>query len=523
MNRVLLVTTFFLFTLFRIAPAQTLRTAPANPDSALQHILAALDGAQLSLRDAINSALANATSVRTAEAAYRAARGSWRKEAGAFDPSLFFTFNHIAQQLPTSSPFAGADVLTTKQNDMSGGLRMTLPIGTSIEASVSAVRLQTNSGFAFLNPEYTAFGNLSVRQPLFGFLTSNKNLSRTDKELEAAKARYDQESLAIGAQVEQNYWDLYAAERDYAVQKLTRDRAEAFLKETETRAKTGLIGPNQVANARTFRAEQEILLLDREEQLDRISDQLASLIGRRPEGGKRRWLATDDPPDEFPVEDITTLVEKAKDTNLDLRAAKADVESRRSVSSAAFWEALPKLDLVGSIGGSGLSGVPQQVVFFGSPQPLSPRSGSLGGAISQAVKRDFPSWSLGVEFSVPIGLRSGFGEEERLEAETVIAEQREIHVARLLEEQVRTSARELWNGARRLKAAKEGVEAAQEQVRIGQIEFQNGRSTAFELVRLTADFAAAQQRYSQALVRSAKAAAHLRQLTSGAYEGPTRR
>jgi outer membrane protein TolC len=379
------------------------------------------------------------------------------------------------------------------------------------------VRLQTNSGFAFLNPEYTAFGNLSVRQPLFGFLTSNKNLSRTDKELEAAKARYDQESLAIGAQVEQSYWDLYAAERDYAVQKLTRDRAEAFLKETETRAKTGLIGPNQVANARTFRAEQEILLLDREEQLDGISDQLASLIGRRPEGGKRRWLATDDPPDEFPVEDIATLVEKAKDTNLDLRAAKADVESRRSVSSAAFWEALPKLDLVGSIGGSGLSGAPQQVVFFGSPQPLSPRSGSLGGAISQAVKRDFPSWSLGVEFSVPIGLRSGFGEEERLEAETVIAEQREIHVARLLEEQVRTSARELWNGARRLKAAKEGVEAAQEQVRIGQIEFQNGRSTAFELVRLTADFAAAQQRYSQALVRSAKAAAQLRQLTSGAY------
>ena len=54
-------------------------------------------------------------------------------------------------------------------------------------------------------------------------------------------------------------------------------------------------------------------------------------------------------------------------------------------------------------------------------------------------------------------------------------------------------------------------------VRIGLIEFQNGRTTAFELVRLGADFAVAQQRYSQAMVRSAKAATHLRQLTSGAY------
>ncbi len=68
-----------------------------------------------------------------------------------------------------------------------------------------------------------------------------------------------------------------------------------------------------------------------------------------------------------------------------------------------------------------------------------------------------------------------------------------------------------------MNAAREGVTAAQEQVRIGLIEFQNGRSTAFELVRLGADFAVAQQRYSQALVRGAKAAASLRQLTSGAY------
>jgi hypothetical protein len=50
-------------------------------------------------------------------------------------------------------------------------------------------------------------------------------------------------------------------------------------------------------------------------------------------------------------------------------------------------------------------------------------------------------------------------------------------------------------------------------LRIGTVEFHNGRSTAFELVRLGADLAVAQRRYSEALVRAAKAAATLKQLT----------
>jgi len=501
-----------------IAPAQTLQGSPINPDSSLQAILDKVEGTPLALRDAVASALSNATSVRTAESAYMAARGAARREAGVFDPELFFSIHHLGQDQPTASFFAGAAVLSTQQNTATGGLRVYLPIGTSIEASLNAINLKTNSSFAFLNPQNTTFGNVSLRQPLLGGFaaSASKNTAKADRDLEAAKSRYDQEVMAISTQVEEGYWDLYAAERDYAVQKLTRDRAEAFLRVTETRANVGLIGPNQVANARTFLAEQEILLLDREEQFDQISDRLSSLIGKRPETGKPRLLTIETPPDDFPVDDVEILVRQALQNNLSIQAANADVEARRALSKAAFWEALPKVDLVGAIGGSGLTGTPQDV-FFGGDTLRTTVSGTFGDAMKQAIKRDFPTWSVGVEISVPIGLRSGLGEEDRLDAEVVIAEQRQIQLARLLEEQVRSSYRGLSHGKRRLKAAREGVAAAQEQVRIGVIEFQNGRSTAFELVRLGADYAVAQQRYSQARVQSAKAAANLRQLTSGVY------
>ena len=106
------------------------------------------------------------------------------------------------------------------------------------------------------------------------------------------------------------------------------------------------------------------------------------------------------------------------------------------------------------------------------------------------------------------------GQEDRLKAQVISQQQKYIDLSRQLEAQIRDIYRVLTNGKARLAAAREGVEAAQEQVRIGLIEFNDGQVTAFELVRLGEDFAIAQRRYSQALVLTAKAATTLIQLTS---------
>jgi outer membrane protein TolC len=492
---------------------------PTNPDSALQTFLDQLQGTPLTLNDAIQHALKNATSVRIAEAQYRAARGAVRREGGFFDPELFFAYDYLDQEQPRANPFAGSSI---NQSTAAAGLRLFLPTGTSLEASLNTIHTKSDAPFELLNPANTAFSNLTLRQPLLGgfHVSARKELARAVQEFDAAKARYDYEELTVSAEVERSYWDHYAAERDYAVQKLTHDRAEAFLRETELRASTGLIGPNQVANARTFLAEQEILLLDREEDLDRLSDQMASLIGIRPDAGQHRFITVDDPPDEFPPADVDVLIQQAMEKNLSLQASNLDIEARRALSKAAWWEALPKVDLVGSFAGNGLLGTRQETQFGAAPPD---REGNLGDAINEAIAWDFPTWNVGVEVSIPIGLRRGRGERDRLQAEVMIAEQVYVEQTRLLEELVRANYRELYHGSRRLRAAREGVDAAQEQVRIGLIEFQNGRTTAFELVRLGEDFAVAQQRYSQALVRTAKAAATMRQLTSGEYAGATDR
>lgn len=513
-GKMLLVITFLFLSFSTDIPAQT----KVNPDSALQSTLKGVEGSGISLLQAKEFALTNATSVRSAEAAYLATAGTLRKERGYFDPSFFFSLNYEDLEEPTASFFAGADVLVTGRTTSLTGLKLKLPVGTELEFSLNTTKLKTNSNFAFLNPEYNAFGSLSFRQPLLGGfeLSGRKELTRAELEYDAAKARYDQEVIAVESVVERTYWSLYSTERDYAVQKLTLERAEAFKKETELRRKAGLVGPSEEANAKTFLAQQKLLLIDRAEQLDAKSDQLASLIGVRPENGAVRFKAVDNPPQSFTVEPADALIEKAFENNLELKAAQKEVEAANSLAQAAGWEALPGVDVVGSLVSKSIGGDSQDIIFGGDTL-RSTTSGSFGDVLNQVFKRKFPGWSIGVELSLPIGLRTGLGEQDRLDAQAMNVKQRYIELTRILEQQVRAAHRELSHGNERLKAAEEGVEAAQEQVRIGMIEFQNGRITAFELIQLNEDFAVAQQRYSEALVKTVNAVATLKQLTSGKY------
>ena len=114
---------------------------------------------------------------------------------------------------------------------------------------------------------------------------------------------------------------------------LVRDQAEALLREAQLRAKAGLVGPNQVANAQVFLASQQLALLDREEALDRVSE----------------------------------------------IAIRADAEALRALAQGADRDRLPTVDLVGTLGGNGLSGTGQDVVF-GADTLRATASGGYGDA-----------------------------------------------------------------------------------------------------------------------------------------------
>ena len=487
----------------------------SNPDSALTIALSQLSGAPLTLAEAEAAALDQATDVREARGALMAARGAMRSEKGVFDPELFAEISRSEADTPTASPFSGASLIRSKEAFASGGARVTLPTGTELTASIQTARLEADSSLSGANPEYDAAAALEFRQPLlkgFGPGAWGRR-SAAARSFEAARARYDDAVQRTRAVVEQTYWDLYAAERDLAVQRLLRDRAAAFLDQAEKRGKAGIVGPSVVANARVFLSEQEQAVLDREEQYDKISDRLGSLLGRRPASGQTRYRPVDHPPREFVVEPEDSVVERAMERNRSLASNERDVASARALAQAARWNAFPQLDLFGSVGGVGLNGTPR-VINFGGTSYVANVSGDRGDATSDAIDRRYPNWTLGARMTIPIGFRQGMGDHQRAKGELERAEQRFVAARRSLEERVRAAHRDLVHSAKRLEAARMGVDAALEQTRVGLLEYGLGRTTSFDLVRLGADVASSQQRFSQALVRTAKAVAELRWLTS---------
>jgi len=500
--------------------AQMLNAAAvSNPDSALAVELGKIQGDSISLDGAIQTAL-NGGSAAALEAAalVRAAKGELRHQKGAFDPDLFGAGAREKASLPFTSPFIGTE---TDRTSATAGVRALLPFGTEVEASMDGAKLENNSTFSTVNPQYNAAGRISINQPLlsgFGPGTSG-DLTAAKLESQAALFRYDDVMLGVRTLVEEVYWDLYAAQRDLAVQRLIRRQAEAFVTEAQARARSGLVGPEDVANARVFLASQTAFEIDFEERLDNVSDGLGSLIGRRPARGLERFLPSDEPPSDFPIEPVDSLVARAMSANHELQAQESQVAATQARAKGAKWNAYPTFNLFGSLGGLGLAGTGQSVTIDSTTYTPT-ESGGFGDAWSEVWNRDFPTWSAGMALSIPIGFRAGLGDYDRIRAEADRQAEALERSRRIVADNVRIGYRALLNARRRLDAAKMGVDASRDQVRIGILQYNNGRTTAFELVRLGTDLATANQRYSRVLVLTAKAAAALRFLTSGAYPGP---
>ena len=484
-----------------------------------------ISGQALSLEEAVATAAARAASVWMATAQQRTAAAEVERERGRFDPELFVDLDRSAVDEPSASPFSGADVVELDQTRGAAGVSVKLPSGTELEASLVAVRQETNSIFAALDPQYTATGQLRFSQPLLeGFAKgSRRNLTSAEQRLEAATARREQAERWARARAEILYWDLYAATRDLAVQMLLRDRADALLKEVASRTAAGLVGPVEVANARLFLATQELALIDRREELDARSDGLAAFIDARPgvRRGAHRYQPVDHPPAAGGVDEIDAvggevngILAAARRHNPSLAAARAEIAALKTLAAAAGHSRAPSLRLTGALGGNGIAGAGQPVVF-GADTTTVAHTGGLADALSSSLSGDFPSWEVGLQLRLPLGNRTDRGEHRRLLSELDRIAHAYDKAQRNLDAEVRAHCRTLANGAERLAAAQAGVEAANEQVRIGLIEYDHGRSTAFELVRLGADLAAAQQTYSKALVHTARARANLRYLTAG--------
>jgi outer membrane protein TolC len=497
----------------REASAQESAGEASEPDTSYLAGEAETSELGISLEQAQRLAAAGSPATRAALAALRTARGARMKEAGPFDPVLIGASERLSADTPVTSPFAASE---SRARSLSGGISWLSPIGTAASVTLSQVQLETNAPFSTLPRERHARARFDFVQPLlqgFGPAATRGELNAAERELEAAERTAEAAALDLGAEVENAYWELYAAERDLAVQRLQRQRAAVFLRDQLSRSRAGVVGPGAVATARTFLAQQEASLIDKRIAVGSASDRLAQVMGESSAAGGPRYHCLDEVPGPSTVEPLEVMLQRAIKGSPSLLAAEQAVLAARARARQAAGNAWPSLEAFGGYGGSGLAGTGRRIVF-GTDTLGTDFDTGFGDAWSDVFDDRNPDWNLGIRVRMPIGWRSDRGERER-QAGLYEQAQESLRARRLaLETDVRRAHREAELSQRALAAMRDLVEAAEEQARISRLEYQAGRSTAYALVNVETDLAEAKFGESQMLVRVARAATELRRLTT---------
>ncbi len=221
----------------------------------------------------------------------------------------------------------------------------------------------------------------------------------------------------------------------------------------------------------------------------------------------QEWEVRIETTDSYVIEPILPNLAESIGTALVKRPAilRQELEMQRLQHNVnvAKNRALPRLDLTGSYAFGGLSGT--STIEGPDGEPITIRDG-LGDAAEQVFNFDFPAWTAGLTFSVPIGnhqakellVRTRW-DRDRTGAQLEALKQQ-------ITREVRFAVRSLEDGAAAIDAAVASRRLAERNLEAEKTKFDNGLSTNFQVSEIqdalaTAQFAEIQARvgYRQAI------------------------
>lgn len=362
----------------------------------------------MSLNEAINITLANSDVVRVLGGVRAVNSGSTiydaaitnttiDEEKAAFDPTITANSNWrqnetpAAQIDPTSPVGVSIGGLQDERYDFDIGLSRQNQLGGRSSLNVASNSSFTNPGLFALNPSDRTTTELSYVQPLLRGAGRQVNrapivLARLQTEQSFFNYKSAVQSSVQG--VVAAYWALVFAKTDLWARQQQVEQAEFANERARTAAEVGQINVGELAQTELalerFRAS---LLLSQGAVLQQQAA-LLSILGLPPYESQRTVPVTPPFTERIQV-DWDTLNTVAQAQRPDIIQLKLVLEADQQQLLLSDNAARPELNGVARYRWNGLEGeVP-------TGQTLRSQSG------------DFEDWTLGVTFSVPIGLRQG--------------------------------------------------------------------------------------------------------------------
>ena len=436
----------------------------------------------------------------------------------AFDPEFTTTMTWGRNETPQNNSFLAGGIgsgqaLVGETGNFTSRLRKQLGYGASLSVGHDWQYFGSNipSAFNLYNSTYT--GNVSVgyRQPLLAgsgteftqiagpVANQFRGLSGVSQGVLIARinndltlTQFEQSAINLVKDVEDLYWDLYLAYRNWDAAVTSRNSAQKSWRDAKVildgGGRQGFTQSDEpLARDRYFqaRAQAESAL----SALYRAETALRRIIGLPPTDGTV-LRPSDEPVTARLVPDWKANLVDALTHRVELRRHRWSIRSLELQLKAARSLVRPRLDLVGDY----------RVNALGDNLFSSDRSTPFASGYRGLSHADHTGWNLGVEFTVPLGMRSATAQVKNLELR--LAKARAVQDAQEME-----ISHELADAIQQLAANEAATRSnlnrrasAQERVRQLEIEFTAGTRTLDDLLRAQVSRGDAEVAYYSSLV-----------------------
>ncbi|HQR08596.1 MAG TPA: TolC family protein [Gemmatales bacterium] len=475
---------------------------------------------QLSLDDAIRIALENARVIRVLAGTAAVSTGTTIYDAAitnttidqaqaVFDPTLKWDsiLNHTNSPIAVFDPFdPQRSLITGTSTDRYSslfGLSKTNEIGGkwSVDWSETPSRFNTTGPFP-LNPERPSSVTLSYTQPLllgggFSVNTAPIVIARLNTEQSFFQYKNNVQQLVRGTI--EAYWNLVQARVNVWARKIQEQQSKEAFDREAARLKTGFTDLGTLSQTRVTYNQFRSNRIAAEADVLAREGALRNLLGLEP-NDDRQIVPTSAPSSQRLPHNWDELVRVAEQRRPDLVELKIIVEADQVRLTQAENLALPQLNAVSLYRWNGLQGE------MPNGEDINSASGKYG------------DWSVGINFSVPLGLRQGRA-QVRQQKLLILRDQanveQQLHLAI---HQLASTVRELDSAYEQYLAYKETREAADSNLKVQNEKFKNGQTIYLNVLLALNDWGNAISSEAQQLLNYNTSLAALEQQTGTILE-----
>ena len=415
----------------------------------------------------------------------------------AYVPTLQTGWFRNSQQQPPTSLFGGTEGIDTGVWSANASVLQLMPWGGgNYQLGIDTSRTTSNSIISSFNPSTAARLQFAFSQPLWRGFDIDPTRATIDIETRnrsIAETRVQDELIGTSSDAERAYWSLVAANALVEVQQRALDLALELERTNRARVDVGQSPPLDLVAARAEAAQRQENLIVARTTARQAEDRLRTLIldQKRDDFWSVRLEPADRVPPVGPPPNVDAAVRRALAERTDLQRSRKEIEITDTTIALAKNDTKPDLRVEASYLTDAAGGT-RLVREGGFPGTITgTETTGYSNVLGQILTFDYPTWSVGMTFTYPLGKSQAEANlaRTRIEKDQQTTRLRSLELTAVRE--VREAAWRLEQNQQRIETAKLSRELAQQRLEAEQKRFDVGMSTSFLVIQAQRDLAIA--------------------------------